>query len=492
ATFASYIHSVYQSIRSFIEYQFYVSIEVDDQDVIYKPITSFVAETMKQINLKRAQGEYNREGFYTRRFKPRNNGPDYPTISLQPTLNSRHKFHYKNYTFWVERLGSDQSNNVNSGQSAFYRFWSSSEKTSIRITMRGRNINILKLFLEDWIKEYYAKKENKLVVYKCVHSHSNECTWEEKVTKEIRTTDSVILKKGQMEEIIDDAKYFLNQREWYINRSLEYRRGILLRGPPGTGKTSVIRCLASHLKMKLASISLTSISSDEELANLVTSVPGDCILLLEDVDHCLKVINDIQKDSSSNNSNNDQQNNKNGGGRSKNGHITLPGLLSVMDGVDMRDGLLFFMTCNDHSILPPVMTRRGRIDKIFTLDYVDEYQVHQMFARFFKNGFLESDTLWQEVSQQLVKALPPQVTPAELQGLFLDYYFYLEKLFSTTVVSNEKFKNGKCFKKEHFDHLFEKVEQFKKEIQEEREQAEAFENYKLSKYKEKLNNDATT
>lgn len=243
--------------------------------------------------------------------------------------------------------------------------------------------------------------------------------------------------------------------------------------------------------MNLASISLTSISTDEELSNLVEAVPDDCILLLEDVDHCLKAINDIQKNDNDNNSNSNNKNDNGGSSkttsRSKNGHITLPGLLNVMDGVDMRDGLLFFMTCNDDSILPPVMKRKGRIDKVFTLDYIDDYQFKFMFKRFFKNGFLESDQIWDELTQQLFICLPDKVTPAELQGLFLDYHFYLEKLFSSTIESNEKFKNGKCFKKEHFDHLFEKIDQFKKEIQENREQIEAFENYKFSKLKEKLN-----
>jgi hypothetical protein len=76
--------------------------------------------------------------------------------------------------------------------------------------------------------------------------------------------------------------------------------------------------------MKLASISLTGLTSDEEFANMVATAPTDCILLLEDVDHCLKVIEDSKGASSST--------------TPQSGHITLPGLLNVMDGLDMRDG----------------------------------------------------------------------------------------------------------------------------------------------------------
>lgn len=87
ASFATYIKSVYYSIKNFIEYRLYVSIEVDDQEIIYRPIASFIAEQMENVDLRKAQGEhdvrqYDDDRDYYRRYTTRSSSN--PSISLQP------------------------------------------------------------------------------------------------------------------------------------------------------------------------------------------------------------------------------------------------------------------------------------------------------------------------------------------------------------------------------------------------------------------------
>lgn len=232
--------------------------------------------------------------------------------------------------------------------------------------------------------------------------------------------------------------------------------------------------------MKLASISLTGLTSDEEFANMVATAPNDCILLLEDVDHCLKVIEDSKGASSST--------------TPQSGHITLPGLLNVMDGLDMRDGtskieyqkehwwtwliclpsfhVVFFMTCNDNSVLPPVMKRRGRIDKEITLDYADKYQILMMFDRFFKNTHYGDESSWNRVRNNVAQAITPgEFSTAELQGLFLDYTFYLDRMANQT--------------EDSFDALLDKIGEFKQEIQKTRHDWETHKNEKLDALRQK-------
>ncbi len=53
-----------------------------------------------------------------------------------------------------------------------------------------------------------------------------------------RPLDSVVLDQGLREDIIFDIHEFIRNPQWYVDRGIPYRRGYLLYGPPGCGKSS--------------------------------------------------------------------------------------------------------------------------------------------------------------------------------------------------------------------------------------------------------------
>jgi acyl-homoserine lactone acylase PvdQ len=133
---------------------------------------------------------------------------------------------------------------------------------------------------------------------------------------------------------------------------------------------------------------------------------------------------------------------------------------------------VFFMTCNDNSVLPPVMKRRGRIDKEITLDYADQYQILMMFDRFFKPTHHGDEASWNRVRNNVAQAIAPgEFSTAELQGLFLDYTFYLERMANQT--------------EDSFDALLDRIDEFKLEIQKTRHDWETHKNEKLDELRQK-------
>jgi chaperone BCS1 len=50
-----------------------------------------------------------------------------------------------------------------------------------------------------------------------------------------------------MQSILDDAREFLDSEEWYTLAGIPYRRGYLLHGPPGTGKSAHFVSLLSQV-----------------------------------------------------------------------------------------------------------------------------------------------------------------------------------------------------------------------------------------------------
>ena len=73
-----------------------------------------------------------------------------------------------------------------------------------------------------------------------------------------RRLDSVILAEGVEEAIADDFTRFLGSRAWYMDRGIPYRRGYLLHGAPGSGKTSFITALAGELGFDICVLNLVS------------------------------------------------------------------------------------------------------------------------------------------------------------------------------------------------------------------------------------------
>jgi mitochondrial chaperone BCS1 len=70
-----------------------------------------------------------------------------------------------------------------------------------------------------------------------------------------------------------------------IHIGIPYRRGYLLHGPPGSGKTSFIQALAGSLGYDICLLNLSERGlADDKLNHLLSNAPERSFILIEDVD----------------------------------------------------------------------------------------------------------------------------------------------------------------------------------------------------------------
>ncbi len=166
----------------------------------------------------------------------------------------------------------------------------------------------------------------------------------------------------EIDEIILEAKHWLASEQWYRDRGVPWKRGWLLYGPTGTGKTALVRALGQDLDMPVWVYDVASLSNEELQAawrRMLTRVP--CIALMEDLDNIF-------------------EERKNAAGEYS--IMTFDALLNVLDGVEPANGVFIVVTTNridklDRALGVPrdgdtISTRPGRVDRVMHLKELDD------------------------------------------------------------------------------------------------------------------------
>lgn len=195
-----------------------------------------------------------------------------------------------------------------------------------------------------------------------------------------RPLDSVVLAGKYKEELLDDLNRFLSDEDVYIRLGMPWHRGYLFSGPPGTGKTSIVKSVAAHLGLSIYIISLGEVAKDSKMIATISSIPPKSVLLLEDLD-VFKVTHD--RDATKE-------------------ELSLSGLLNALDGATTPHGLITFMTSNYPENLDPAIRRPGRVDKEFRLDYATHEQIERMFKYFYGEELNLPGMVWTEVSPSAI------------------------------------------------------------------------------------------
>uniref|UniRef100_A0A4X1UJE2 Mitochondrial chaperone BCS1 n=1 Tax=Sus scrofa TaxID=9823 RepID=A0A4X1UJE2_PIG len=265
---------------------------------------------------------------------------------------------------------------------------------SVTFTALGTDRKIFFNILEEARELALQQEEGKTVMYTAVGSEWRPFGY----PRRRRPLNSVVLEQGLADRIVRDIREFIDNPS-----GIPYRRGYLLYGPPGCGKSSFITALAGELQHSICLLSLTDSSlSDDRLNHLLSVAPQQSLVLLEDVDAAF-----LSRDLAAENPVKYQ-----GLGR-----LTFSGLLNALDGVASTEARIVFMTTNHVDRLDPALIRPGRVDLKEYVGHCSRWQLTQMFQRFYPG---QAPSLAESFADRALQATT-QISPAQVQGYFMLY-----------------------------------------------------------------------
>ncbi|XP_049950409.1 mitochondrial chaperone BCS1 [Schistocerca serialis cubense] len=322
-------------------------------------------------------------------FEQKDTGQVRTKYDFIPSVGT-HLFRYQGNWIRVERTREQQTLDLHMGIP-----WE-----TVTLTAFGKNKGMFFSILEDARQMALRQHEGKTIMYTAMGAEWRQFGHPRKK----RPLSSVVLDTGIAERILNDVKDFIGNPSWYGSRGIPYRRGYLLYGPPGCGKSSFITALAGELEHSICVLNLSDRGlTDDRLNHLLSLAPQQSIILLEDVDAAF-----ISREESSQVKTAFEGLNR----------VTFSGLLNCLDGVASTEARILFMTTNYLERLDPALIRPGRVDLKEYIGYCSYQQVEQMFRRFYSDQAVGERAA--QFADAVMKTKKP-VSPAQIQGYFMFY-----------------------------------------------------------------------
>ena len=214
----------------------------------------------------------------------------------------------------------------------------------VNISVFWEDIDFLIGFMDSIYREHCAP--DKVILF----YNLNEGKWNFPVFRRPRKLEN-IKQTSDMKKVLDDVDQFLKNKDKYEENGMPYRKGYLLEGPTGVGKSTIIEILAMQYNKSVYLVFLNTLNmTDALLINLISTIPPYSIIVIEEIEKQLETLK------------------KNG-----NNMVSEGGILTALDGPQrVSYGSIIIITANNLDMLSrelkTPLLRPGRIDKHFILN----------------------------------------------------------------------------------------------------------------------------